>query len=99
MTSIGETHRVHLEKVVSFDEISTALSLMKNGKSSSLDGIPFEWYIKFGNIIWHDLYDVILYLIKTDKLPRSCRQGVITLLPKTEITSFKKRAAYMPMVR
>ena len=55
---------------------------MKNGKSSGLDGIPFEWFKKFLNIIGHDLHDVFLYSIKTGKLPTSCRQGVITLLPK-----------------
>ena len=41
--------------------MSTALSLMKNGKSSGLDGIPFEWYKKFWNIIGHDLHDVFFF--------------------------------------
>ena len=82
MTSIDETERRHLEKLITFDEMSTALSLMKNGKSSGLDGISFEWYKKFWNIIGHDLHDVFLYLIKTGKLLTSCRQGVIMLLPK-----------------
>ena len=71
----------YLEKLITFDEMS-ALSLMKNGKSSGLDGIPFEWYKKFWNIICHDLHDFFKYSIKTGKLPTSCRQGVITLLPK-----------------
>ena len=62
--------------------MSTALSLMKNGMSSGLDRIPFEWYKQFWNILGHDLLDVFLYSIKTVKLPTSCRQGVITLLPK-----------------
>ena len=57
--------------------MSTALSLMKNGKSNGLDGTPFEWYKKFWNIIGHDLHDVFLYSIKTGKLPTSCRQGVV----------------------
>ena len=82
LTSIDETERRHLEKLITFDDMSTALSLMKNGKSSGLDGIPFEWCKKFWNIIGHDLHDVFLYSIKTDKLPTSCRQGVITLLLK-----------------
>ena len=82
-TSIDETEIRHLEKLITFDEMSTALSLIKNGKSSGLDGIPFEWYKKVWNIIiGHDLHDVFLYSIKTGKLPTSCRQGVITLLPK-----------------
>ena len=56
---------------------------MKNGKSSGLDGILFEWYKKFWNIIGHDLHNVFLYSIKKiGKFPTSCRQGVITLLPK-----------------
>ena len=62
--------------------MSTTLSFMKNRKSSGLDGIPFEWYKQFWNIIGHDLHDVFLYSIKTCKLPTSCRQGVITLLLK-----------------
>ena len=82
MTSIDETERRLIEKLITFDEMSTALSLMKNGKSSGLDGIPFEWYKKFWNIIGHDSHDVFLCSIKTGKLPTSCRQGVITLLPK-----------------
>ena len=64
LTSIDETERRHLEKLINFDEMSTALSLMKNGKSSGLDGIPFEWYTMFWNIIGHDLHDVFLYSIK-----------------------------------
>ena len=83
MTSIDETERRHLEKLITFDEMSTALSLMKNGKSSGLDGIPFEWYKKFWNIIGHDLHKLFLYSIKTGKLPTSCRQAVIMLLPIT----------------
>ena len=43
LTSIGETERRHIEKLITFDVMSTALSLMKSGKSSGLDGIPFEW--------------------------------------------------------
>ena len=71
---------------------------MKNGKSSGLDGIPFEWYKKFWNIIGHDLHDVFLYSIKTGKLPPSCRQGVITLLPKNGDNGLlKKLAAYNPI--
>ena len=63
--------------------MSTALSLIKkNRKSSGLDGILFEWYKKFWNIIGHDLHNVFLYSIKAGNLPTSCRQGVITLLPK-----------------
>ena len=53
--------------------MSNALSLMKNGKLSGLDGIPFEWYKKCWNSIGHELYDVFLYSIKTGKLPTSCR--------------------------
>ena len=37
----------------------TALSLTKNGQSCGLDRIPFEWYTKFGNIIGHDLHNVL----------------------------------------
>ena len=44
LTSINETERRHLEKLITFDEMSTALPLMKNKKSSGLDGIPFEWF-------------------------------------------------------
>ena len=65
---------------------------MKNGKSCGLDGIPFEWYKKFWKIIGHDLHDVFLYSTKTGKLPTTCRQGVITLLPKNGVV--KKLTAY-----
>ena len=37
--------------------------------SSGLDGIPFEWYNKFWNIIGHDLHDVFLYSIKPVNFP------------------------------
>ena len=73
--------------------MSTALSLMKNRKASALDGIPFEWYKKFWNIIGHDLHDVFLYSIKTGKLPTSCRQGVITLLHKNGDNGLLKKGA------
>ena len=61
LPSINETDRIYLENIATFNEMPTALSLMKNGKSSGLEGIPFEWYKKFWNIIGHDLHDVFLY--------------------------------------
>ena len=79
--------------------MSNALSLTKNGKSSGVDGIPFEWYTKFWNIIGHELHGVFLYSITTGKLPTSCRQGVITLLPKNRDNGLiKNLAAYNPIV-
>ena len=74
--------RRHVEELITFDDMSIVLSLMKNGISSGLDGIPFEWYKKFWNIIGDDLHDVVLYPIKTGKHPTLCRQGVITFLPQ-----------------
>ena len=47
LPSIDETERKHLEKLITFDEMSTALTLMKNGKLSDLERIPFEWCKKF----------------------------------------------------
>ena len=49
--------------------MSTALSLIKNRKSSGLDGIPFECYKKFWNIIGHDLHDVFYIQFKPVNFP------------------------------
>ena len=69
LTSIDETERRHLEKLITFDEMSTALSLMQNGKSSDLDGIPFEWYTQFWNIIDHDLHNMFYIQLKQVNFP------------------------------
>ena len=47
-----------------------------------MDGIPYEFYIEFWEMIGDDLTEMIKYCLKKGKLSLSQRRAVITLIPK-----------------
>ena len=57
---------------------------MKNEKSPGIDGFPVEFY----KIFWNEIKDMLLesyqYSIDTGSLSISQKQGIITLLPKSD---------------
>ncbi|XP_077060974.1 uncharacterized protein LOC143713527 [Siphateles boraxobius] len=63
-------------------EMHKALKGFKKGKSPGLDGLPFEFYLTFWDILAHDLLTVFKELETLDRLPDSFRVGIVTLLYK-----------------
>ena len=55
--------------------MTSALKMMKNGKAGGIDGIPFEFYKTFWDILGKDIHEVFSYSIRVGRLPTSCKRG------------------------
>jgi hypothetical protein len=64
------------------NSLQSALSDTSSNKSPWIDGLPYEFYKTFWNILGPDLLDVFYFAIHNDELPIYCRHSVVTLLPK-----------------
>ncbi|PIK34638.1 reverse transcriptase [Apostichopus japonicus] len=71
-----------LEKPITLDEIKIALSLASNNKSPGIDGLPYEFYSSFLDMLGEDLLGVYNNIFKTGTMSMSQRTGIVTLLPK-----------------
>ena len=70
---------------ISGEEIAIALRSAKKGKSPGLDGLPYDFYIEFEDIVRDQLAEVFNFCLQ-DKgaLTDSQRKAVITLIPKND---------------
>ena len=67
---------------ISEAECLSALNSMKNNKSPGIDGLPYEFYKRFWNLLGTDLVAVLNYCSSSGSLSFSQRMGLITLLYK-----------------
>lgn len=72
----------YLDQIISIDEISKSLKLMKNNKSPGPDGIIVEFYKLFWNNVRTDIKEVFDYSFTYEQLPYSQYMALITLLYK-----------------
>lgn len=63
-------------------ELEKALLTFKNDKSPGNDGLSYEFYKQFWNILKQPLLDCFLYSFDKDELSNSQKQSLITLLEK-----------------
>lgn len=71
-----------LDKPLSIEELRTALFQSSPGKSPGNDGLPYEFYKTFWELIGADLCDVFDYWFSNGCLSVSQRRAVVTLIPK-----------------
>lgn len=64
------------------DELAKALLKTEKGKAPGLDGIPYEFYESFWYVVGDDLTEVINFVFDREKLTKSQRKAVITLISK-----------------
>ena len=79
-----ENSKKKLEKEITNKELKNALMETEKNKSPGMDGLPYEFYKEFWEIIGDDLTEVINHSLKKGKLSLSQRRAVITLMPKGE---------------
>ena len=77
-----ENSKKILEKEITNKELKNALMETEKNKSPGMDGLPYEFYKEFWEIIGDDLTEVINQSQKNGKLSLSQRRAVITLIPK-----------------
>ena len=73
-----------IDREIDISEIKEAIKYMKNEKSPGIDGLPIEFYKIFWNEIKDMLSESYTFSIQTGMLSISQKQGIITLIPKTD---------------
>ncbi|CAM2106092.1 unnamed protein product [Caretta caretta] len=80
MVSAGDQYRLELPFTLA--EFSEALHLMPTNKSVGMDRLIVELFHVFLDILNQDLVTIWAESLGSRVLPLSCRQAVLTLLPK-----------------
>jgi hypothetical protein len=67
---------------LALQELTTALHNTNRGKSLGLDGLTYDFYKEFWDLLGPLLLKVATTSLQDGQLPSSMRNGVITLIPK-----------------
>ena len=81
-STVDANDKEDLNRDISLEEVRTALISAANNKSPGIDGIPYEFYRKFFDVIGTDLIDVYNCIFAEGILSDSQRTAVISLIPK-----------------
>ncbi|GKE79094.1 hypothetical protein Tco_1545214 [Tanacetum coccineum] len=73
-----------LERIISYDEIKSAVWDCGKNKSPGPDGFTFEFYRKYWNLIDHDVVVAVTSFFSTSLFPNSCNSSFIALIPKSQ---------------
>ncbi len=74
---------------MTLEECLSALNSFKRNKSPGIDGLPYEFYQCFWDILGNDLVDVYNDCLSRGSLSFSQRTGLITLLyKKNDMSNF-----------
>ena len=82
-TKVSEIDNETLTEPLDLDEIDKALNSTENHKSPGIDGLPYEFYKTFWDILKYDLHEILTYMITNLSLTQSQSLGIITLQPKS----------------
>ena len=66
-------------------ELNEAVSRVASNKSPDSEGLPYEFYSNFIDILGNDLVEVFNDTFHNGTLSESQRMGIITLIPKKAI--------------
>lgn len=80
---VDEDFMQYMEDELKIEGLDLAIKQMPKGKSPGLDGLTVEFYTFFWNDIRELLYNAFLECISTGHLSSTMKQGVITLIPKS----------------
>ncbi|KAI9550744.1 hypothetical protein GHT06_004934 [Daphnia sinensis] len=73
----------NLTAPISLLEIRAALIAMKSNKSPGTDGIPYEFYVEFWDVIAPHFLDMFNHILEREALTSSQGQAAIRLIPKS----------------
>ena len=80
--TLSEDDKNSLEQPINLDDVKIALRAVANNKSPGSDGLPYEFYSFFFDIMGNDLVEVCNDIFKRDTMSESQRTGIMRLLPK-----------------
>ena len=81
-TRLDDNQRALCDAEITLEELKQALDTSPGGKTPGLDGLPKELYVAFWDLLAAPLLSMIQYSIVSGSLPRSCREGIISLVHK-----------------
>lgn len=74
--------RATLDANISMEELTTAVGQMAYGQAPGLDGLSTDFYKHFLRGLGADLWEVLQECTQMGLLPTSCRNTVLSLIPK-----------------
>ena len=80
--TVCDSDKSNLEQPISLDDIKSAISAAANNKAPGIDGIPYEFYSCFLDILGNDLVDIYNDIFNRGTLSETQRTSIVTLLPK-----------------
>lgn len=80
--TIDEEKRLDCDKPIETTEMTEAVQSMSINKSPGSDGLTTKFYLKFWKEIQPLLFQVFTQIFENDKMTRSMKKGIITLIYK-----------------
>lgn len=81
--NISEDSYTACEGEITVEEMDILITKTPHNKSPGPDGLPFEFYRSFWNDIKYFILDVFKECLDRGELAESMKQGIITLIPKS----------------
>ena len=81
--TVSEVDNEMLTKPLDLDDIYKALNSTENHKSPGIDGLPYEFFKTFWDILKDDLLEILTYALTNLSVTESQSLGIITLQPKS----------------
>ena len=79
---VPSTEREQQGIQITFEEVETAIKMMKNNKTPGQDGIPVDFYKVFWSKIKDSFMNMVMFNYDRGKLHETARQGILNLIPK-----------------
>ena len=80
---VSEESAALLDEPLAIGEFAEALKSCASNKTPGLDGLPYEFYKTFWDVLGQDFFQVFRHCADNGELPTSCTRSVVTLLPKS----------------
>nr|GEW15059.1 RNA-directed DNA polymerase, eukaryota [Tanacetum cinerariifolium] len=88
--SISSEQQADSERLISREELKTAVWDCGTDKSPGPDGFTFGFYRQFWSTIENDVFDVVNHFFSCGDIPKGCNSSFIALIPKVPAANLVK---------
>jgi hypothetical protein len=81
-TQLSPEEETELAKSLDKHEVLEAVRASPKGRSPGIDGIPYEFYKEYWDIVGEDMVGVLNEILQRGELSETQKQGIIILIPK-----------------
>lgn len=79
---VSADDRERCDRLITKDELWSALNALRNGKASGWDGLPEEFYMQNWNTVGDGLQGMVHYACATGVLSSEVNAGLVRRIPK-----------------